>query len=230
MSKRIAVFFHGLLFLGDPPQFQPQALDIITEQMWLLITSGLEDAAEEIHVGMNGGTETAELAQLIFPPKATIAYHGLQCRNEVRTILMLEQWLPGHEDWYVLWFHAKGCSHPPGDPLRTSWRQCSMKHLVENWRNCVAAMDAGHDAAGTHWMCPPQTPPTQYIFAGNMYWCKASFLATLPSIMQRARIKESGIDSIESRYEPEVILGNGPRLPRIKDFCPNWNPGRPHSI
>lgn len=226
---KILIVYHCLIELGDPPKVLDNAVNIIREQMDALKSSGLLDAASEFIVGINGGDTSREIASLLIPSKAKIVMHGLQCRNECRTILELEKWLPGHDDWYVLYFHSKGCTHPAGDPLRTNWRNCSMNHLVRNWRRCVADLDRGNDAVGTHWMQPPRTPPTQYIFAGSMWWCKASFLLTLPSIMERARIKTSGLDALESRFEAEVILGHGSRLPRVKDYCPNWDFDRPHA-
>ncbi len=223
---KICVVYHCIFQRGD--EFLSNAVDIVFDQMTTLNNSGLEDAATEIHCGVNGGDESRVFCVSLLPEKAKVTLHGLQCRNENRTLLMLEKWLPGHKDWYVLYFGSKGVSHPPNDPLRTAWRQCGMKHLVTDWRKCVADLDSGYESVGCHWMTPPKTPPTQYIWAGTFWWAKASYLLTLPSIMERARIKESGIDAFESRYEAEVFLGNGPRRPRIMDYCPGWNPGRPH--
>jgi hypothetical protein len=225
MSKKLAIFYHALFRLGTPPSVLSAAIPIITEQMNALDKSGLLKEASEFHVGINDSEEECYgAAKMIFPDKAKLTFHGLQCRNECRTILMMEKWLPGNENYYVLYAHSKGASHPLGDDFSTTWRRCMMKHCVWNWRQCVEALDSGCDAAGSHFMCPPETPAGQYIFAGTIYWVKASFLLTLPSIIERSRIKMSGIDSIESRYEPEIILGNGPVLPIVKDFHPNWNP------
>lgn len=222
---KLALFYHCVFEIDG--KWLPSAVSIVMEQMMSCESSGLLGAATEFHVGMNAGDEGTVFSSL-FPNKARISYHGVQCRNECRTIRLIEEWLPGHEDWYVLYFHAKGCTHPAGDPMRLAWRLCMEKTVIRNWRQCVSDLDHGYEAVGTHWMKPPATPPGQFIFAGSMWWCKASFLATLPSIMKRERIKQSGIDSIESRYEAEVILGNGPRPPVEKDYCPNWSPGRPH--
>lgn len=222
----IIIFFHCLFTLEN--QVLNNAIEIVSEQMHALRSSGLEGAASEIHIGMNAGSEGAAFSEL-FPMKSKFVYHGTQCRNEVRTILMIEERMRTlNEESFCLYFHAKGCTHPSGDPLRTAWRNCSMKHLIENWRQCVSDLEK-HDAVGTHWMKPPATPPGQFIFAGSMWWCRSSFLKTLPSIMERDRIKVSGVDALESRFEAEIILGNGPKLPRVKDYCPGWNPGRPHS-
>lgn len=227
--KQIAVFYHAMFYGGTPPKVLPNALSVVAEQMGIMRDSGLENTASEIIVGINGGDESRMLAGSLLPVKSRVTYHGLQCRNECRTLRLLEEWLPGHEDWYVLYHHSKGATHHGWDVRSARWRECMEKHTVAFWRRCVEALDNGFEAAGCHWFMPPRTPPGQHIFAGNFWWAKASFLATLPSIMQRDRIRVSGMDSIESRYEAEVWLGNGPRVPHVKDFHPNWLvDARPH--
>jgi hypothetical protein len=186
--------------------------------------SGLLDAASEFHVGINGGLESLIVASALFPPKAKVELHGLQCHNECRTIRMLEKWTPGHEGWYVLYFHAKNSSHDADTGIGVNWRRCMMEHCITNWRTCVADLDKGYEAVGCHWMEPPETPLGQFIFAGTFFWARASFLLTLPSIMDRGRIKSSGIDALESRYEAEVWIGNGLRVPRIMDYHHGWKP------
>jgi len=227
--KNIAIFYHSLFFLGDPPVLLPTAFTVVKAQMAAFNDSGLLDAATEIHCGVNGGAESESIARELLPPHAVIQYHGLDSRNENSTIVMLEQWLPLHDDWYVLYLHSKGATHPEGNDHSTRWRDCMMRHAVHNWRLCVADLDAGYEAVGSHWMTGDQTPPGQSIFAGNFFWASSDFLRTLPSIQERDRIKLSGLWSLDSRYESEVWLGNGPRLPKVKDYHgPNWNPGKTH--
>lgn len=224
--NKIAIFYHGLFALGDPPEILPNAAAIIWQQMEFIKVSGLLEAASEMHIGINGSIESEVFSKALLPEKSKITYHGLDSRNENLTLVMIEQWLKQNAgEAYVLYFHAKGCTHPINDGLRTPWRNCMTRHVIHNWRLCVAALNAGYDAAGCHWMTPPATPPGQFIFGGNFWWAKASFLRTLPSIYERARIKESGIKAFESRYESEVWIGNGPQPPRVKDFHPGWNPG-----
>lgn len=232
MKPKICVFYHALMFIGDPPELSANALRIVCEQMELLHTSGLLMEADRFVVGMNGGVETRNIANLLIPAKAEVVYHGLQSKSENLTLVLIEQFvkhIPEGDEWFVLYFHAKGASRPDNDPMREPWRQCMDHHLVKNWRKCVKDLEAV-ESVGCHWATPPKTPPTQYIWAGNFWWCRSSFLKTLPSIYERARIKESGIDSLESRYEAEVLLGNGPRPPTVKDYCPGWWPGKPHGV
>ena len=221
---KIAVFYHCLFYMGDPPEFLPNALAVVKEQMKTLKRSGLEDTAKEIVCCVNGSGESEEIARRELPKKSRIVMNGIHSRCENRTILELEKWVQSHEDYLVLYFHTKGSIH--FEEFNRMWRGCMMKHLVSNWPQCVKDLEAGYESVGCHWMEPPQVPHTQYIWAGNFWWAKASFLSTLPSIMLRERIKKSGLDSLESRYEPEVYLGNGSRPPIVRDYHgPRWNPG-----
>lgn len=222
--KPICVFFHGVFQIDG--KLLPAALPIIREQMGALKSSGLLDAASEMRVGINGWDSDYDLAKSVLPEKANIIFHGERCRNECRTLVLLENWLHEHDDeWHVVYFHAKGSSKPLGDDMARRWRGCAMKHLVKNWRRCVADLEKV-ESVGVHFMQPPATPPTQYIWAGNAWWARSSFLKTLPSIYERERIKVSGIDALESRYESEVWIGNGPRPPTHIDYHPNWNPSK----
>ncbi len=124
---------------------------------------------------------------------------------------------------YFLYVHQKGASRERQTEHITNWRKCMTKHLVTNWWKCVSDLDSGYESVGCHWLTN-QADGTQSIWAGNFWWAKASFLRTLPSVMVRSRIKMSGVDSHESRYEAEVHIGNGPRLPRIKDYHHGWKP------
>lgn len=222
---KIVIFFHTLFWMGDPPQLIPQAIEITRRQMEALHETELLYSASELHVGINGGKESEALQWATIPEKANVVYHGLDSRSENLTIAMIEKWLKENDgEAYILYAHSKGASHPVGDQMRDNWRGCMMRHLIYGWQNCVADLDRGYDAVGCHWMEPPATPPTQYIFAGNFWWAKASFLRTLPSIYERARIKMSGIGALESRYESEVWIGNGPRPPKVRDYHgPGWD-------
>lgn len=106
------------------------------------------------------------------------------------------------------------------------WREAMMKYCVAGWRDCVAAMDAGVESAGCHFM-RNLADGTQNIWAGNFFWVTSDFVNTLPSIYLRDRIKVSGIASLESRYESEVWIGNGVRCPTVKEFLPQGGEGVP---
>jgi hypothetical protein len=220
---KIALFYH-CLFYRDGHVCQAAPI-IVAEQMRELSSSGLLAAADEIHIGVNGGDESAVDAHALLPRRTNIIFHGQQCHTELRTLQMIERWVPDHPDgWGVLYFHSKGVTHAVNEDHSNRWRRCMMKNAVTNWRACVSDLDSGYDAVGSHWMEPPQTPPGQYIFAGTVFWATSKFLSTLPPLAERAQIKLTGLDAPESRYEAEVWIGNGPRVPHVKDYHKNWNP------
>jgi hypothetical protein len=216
--KPIAVFYHCLFCLDKPNNLLPQAYQIVYEQMQQAFSAGLCAEASQFFAGVNGGAESILYSKLLLPEKAKCVYHGLSSRSENLTIAEIEKWVREHPGWYVLYFHAKGCTHPTGDPVRTAWRNCMMWYLVTNWRRCVADLDAGYEVVGCHLLEYPVIPWTQRIFAGNFWWARSCYLASLPSIYDRARIKESGIGTLESRFESEVWLFNGPRRPFLRDY------------
>lgn len=183
-------------------------------QLKALKDCGLVDSSEQITIGVNGGDESLRMIE--WPVGANLVPHGTKSRNENLTIREIEKWLPGHDDYYVLYLHSKGAVY--GSERSDRWRERMMYYCVWNWLQCLDDLDAGHDACGCHWL-PGMVGGTQNMFGGNFWWAKASFLAKLPSILERTRIKVSGIESLESRYEAEVWIGNGP-APNVKDYFP----------
>lgn len=217
---RIAIFYHCLFVLGDPPKPLTNAFRIAASQMDQLAESGLLEAAEEFHVGVNGGVESQNFERIFFPEKAKITYHGLQSRSENPTLIMLENWVKTHPDWLVLYIHCKGATHPettPGGRFVNSWRDAMMHDLVGNWQRCVSDLSR-YDIVCSHWLWG-QLDGTQHIPAGNFLWVNSSFAAKLPSLMLRDRIKSDGIYALISRHEAEVYWGNGPR-PKVKSYRP----------
>lgn len=221
--KPIAVFYHCLFFKqGASPEPFPAAPAIVESQMRNFVNSGLFANCNLFSVGINGGEESRALAADLIPGDAMVTFHGLHYQNELGTLLLVEQFARENPDWYILYFHSKGATRPTGDEIRANWRECMMRNLVKNWSSCVGALDRGYDMAGCHWMTGDKTPPGQSIFAGNFWWAKSNFLATLPELKSADRIKVSGVASKESRYEGEVWIGRGPRLPKVIDFHPEW--------
>jgi len=217
----IIIFFHCCFNIDG--KHLPASRPIVHEQMKLLKHSGLEDAASEIYVGINGGPESMPHAAGLLPKKAQVVYHGTQCRNELRTLLMIEDWCRRNTgEAYIFSFHSKGASHAPDSDyaknMATPWRQRLMLHCVTEWRRCVLDLHSGFEACGCHWLSGQGWDKSQHYFAGSFAWFRASFFRTIPSVMTRQRIKDSGVDALESRYEVEVHLGNGPRLPLVKNY------------
>ncbi len=225
MTNRIAIFYHALFYFGTPPKLSPNALAIVHEQMFDLRESGLLEACEEMVVGVNGGAESVPVVRYVIPEKSRVIMHGLESRSENLTIVKLCEWAKTHPGWVILYFHTKGITHTPGTEyhhVAGIWRRTMMKDLVTNWKQCVQDLRNGHDIACSCWewgMCDG----TQNIPPGNFLWLRSDFVNKLPSIYDRARIKQSGISSAESRFEAEVHWGNGPK-PQVKQYRQYWRP------
>lgn len=218
--KPTALFYHCLFLLGNPPTVSPHAGCVVANQMVEAQMSGLWSAANEIHVGVNGGAESEAIAKHIIPAKARVTFHGLQCKNECRTVEMMLEWAKTHPGWNVLYFHAKSSSHQPGsdyyERISAPWLRMMMTDLVVNWATCIKDLET-HDIACSVWLWDQGWDKSQHIPAGTFLWITSDFAAKLPSLLLRERIKQDGIDAPESRYEAEVAFGNGPR-PNVKAY------------
>lgn len=228
MTKPIAIFYHCLTHMGTPPELMPSAVHVIKEQMNHIQASKLLDACDEFHVGINGGDESIEIANLLIPSKANIVRHGLESRAENLTLMMIEEWVKTHPGWNVLYFHSKGATHELNSSygkFAAQWRKTMMEDLVEHWRERIGDLDSGFDVVCSHWMWN-MADGTQHIPAGNFLWFKSDFAAKLPTMYLRDRIKQDGIAAVTSRYEAEVYWGNGPK-PNVKSVRPNGGGGVP---
>ena len=216
----IALFYNAVFLLGDHPEPSPHAIAIVASQMESVQSSGLLDAASEFYVGINGSEESQLYADSIIPRKAVKIYHGLTSKTEIRTMMLLQQIMAGRKGWAVLYFHTKGASHPITDKMTYNWRECMMHYLVRNWDVCVSSLRAGFDSCGCHWKTH-QVDGNQHLWAGNFWWAKSDFLNTLPPIENNPRLPVmGGIDAYASRYEAEVLIGSGKRLPKVVDYHP----------
>lgn len=209
MSLPIIVFYHCALNYGD----REWARTLIAEQMNTVVTSGLAESARELFIGVNGtGQDAIGLSTMLFKTlgtKTTIIPNPpeLWPSGEVGTMRMMHEWLQGCGPCHVLYFHTKGLSFPPGHGLhdhRVGWRQNMEAVVLHRWKECVAHLEAGAESVGQWWNVAFNG---QY-WAGNFFWATSEFLLTLP-YLEIVDQNESG------RYEAEVWIGRGPRLPKI---------------
>ncbi len=187
------------------------ACRILSSQMRALKDSGLLDEADEFHVGVNGGHDDAEIVRLLAPcSKVDIREHGPGSTTEIPTLKWLQDWLPGHRGWFVLYFHIKGVGHP-NDEFHQHHRHVMEKAVVTNWRTCVKGLERGYDAVGVNWVDPITRPvlPGRF-FAGNFFWSRASFLLELPPLPRTC--------SWENRCMAETWIGSGKRRPMVLDY------------
>jgi len=140
-------------------------------QMRSVRDSGLDVAANEFHIGVNGGDGDALTVSCFSPPQSQFHVHGKSARTEIPTQKVIESWLPSHPDWYVLYHHTKGVTHP-NEAFYTNWRNRMGQACVMDWRRCVDDLKSGADAVGCHWLTPERFPGsiTSPFFGGTFWW------------------------------------------------------------
>jgi hypothetical protein len=223
MSK-LAVFFHARISGGSMPINADGQRNVsvhpdvgrnqYVEQMKLMVDSGLYDAANEIHIGLNGEGDDEQFVQEHMPVGCILHVHGAQAVSLLPTMRLLQDWLPGHEDYLVGFAHMKGVTHPH-DPFKLAWRACLERHVIKGWKDCVWLLENGHEAVGCHWVKGTDEGRPVEFFGGVFWWSTARFLLTLPPLIEKCETRAQW-------YVPEFFIGSGPRTPTIFDFHPGW--------
>lgn len=212
----LAVFHHSRLSMVDPPIDFNWASGIFEEQMQSLSGSGLLEACSELYLGVSGDEADFMAVATMAPEKAKLFRNDPGTCGELPTMVALQQWLPGHADWGICYFHTKGASAKDNIAYR-GWRRCMENVVIWNWRQCVRDLEAGFDCAGPHWLTPAQYPglmDTPY-FGGTMWWAKGNYLESLPQLSPMG----------PSRWEAEAWIGKSNRNMRVRRYANHWPSG-----
>jgi hypothetical protein len=216
----IAIWYHCKIS-GEGIPNPVAAFNIVARQMELLKESGLEFAADEIHVGINGPTTDVNKLSSSLPDRAFVYCHGPHSRSELPTFALLRPWLRSHSTANVLYHHSKGVTNP-NDPEKAFARTLMENAVIRNWNQCVNDLNRGFDAVGVNLVDPDTRPvlPGRF-FVGNFWWAKARYLLTLPPIPDRVKQYTTG-----QRCIAEFWVGRSRTRPMMKDYerpeLSNW--------
>ena len=169
---------------------------VVSEQMRILLTSGLYDACEEINIGaIDPENEISMLEDffLAMYPKLNLRYLSTDPKEyEFPTLRLIEK---DRSDYIGLYFHAKGVTKPC-DTMVNHWREYLNEMVVQRWSEHVARIKDGYDVSSVNFLRAPDH------FSGNFWWFHSRYIDILP-----------GIDSLElhNRYHAEqwVCMGSG---------------------
>lgn len=203
--NKIAIFYHTCVNIGT----KEHATSIINEQVGLMRSTGLLDAAGLFVVGVNGDESDVQYVASLMPAGAVVIGNPPETwpAGEVQTMRMMRDYSLGNPGQNILYLHMKGLSHVPGSPthdFNRDWRHGMQNVVIKEWRHCNNLLDLGYESVGNWW----NVAPNGSYWAGNFFWAKSEFLATLPPILTDGQ--NSG-----GRYEAEVWIGRGHRLPNI---------------
>lgn len=171
---RIAVFYH--VYQGTNWR------QLFDEQIGLLISSGLAQNAELIHVGINGH-------DLPNAPESNfrVVLNPLPHDEETPTLLALQQFCAENKDVHVLYMHTKGITQPMQSTH--DWRKIMEYFCVERWADCIDKLQT-HDAVGCLYMdeCYYGFFPH---FSGNFWWANSSYINRLDHSYLRGGLRQN---------------------------------------
>jgi hypothetical protein len=166
-KKKIAIFYH-VLQTGN-------WVSIFEEQLVKLQQSGLYDAADYIHIGVNGNEHIPWLM-----PKVNRIRRNPNVHLEADTMVDMWNFCKANPDYRVLYIHAKGVTH--GDnPCIIAWRRYLEHFVIGKWKTCVEKLSA-YDCVGTEWENDAHIGDTKAFlpcYAGNFWWANAEYINKL---------------------------------------------------
>ena len=200
---KIAIFYH-IAQMG-------MGAFIYQQQLHRLYTSGLIEAADYIHFGVNGDNE------LFNVPDKVIVKQNQNWEEETETLLDLKNFSQKNLDYRILYFHTKGVSK--GTLIANAWRLMMEYFVIDKWKECVNYMN-DYDCVGsnlkilgpTTWSDGTETwekVGTQH-FVGNFWWSNASYGRQLSDDFLRSNFRldrefwiGTGNGKMKSLYQPE---------------------------
>jgi hypothetical protein len=117
---KIAIFYHT--FQSGMSAF------VYQQQMHRLYCSGLIDAADYIHIGVNGDQE------LFNVPEKSKVFYNTNWKEETETLIALKNFAYENPDYKILYFHMKGASKET--LVANSWRLMMEYFVIDKWKEC----------------------------------------------------------------------------------------------
>lgn len=171
MENKLAVFYHV---------FQHgNWREIYTSQLEKLQNSGLYDAADHIHIGVNGHNLLPK-----YLPKITSIQYNKHRHLESDTLLELFKFCHLYPDYKVLYLHTKGVTWHDDLEVKVNvdaWREYLEYFNIEHWRKSVNLLQS-YDCVGTEWHPEASLNGTELSYphyAGNFWWANASYIQKL---------------------------------------------------
>ena len=167
------------------------------EQLGALVSNGLYDKLNHLHIGFNGRLDICSV------PDKAVACSNENQQEETGTLKSLRDWAAANSESYILYFHTKGASRKTR--FTEDWRKCMQYFCITNWRECYQALQSGYDLVGINWQEDTSMGYHPH-FSGGFWWAKAAYINTLT---------DKALDST-FRYDREFWIGTGE--PKVKNL------------
>lgn len=172
-------------------------LSIISEQVDLLISSGLYKACSSIIVSCVGNDRELVRAKKILEPYPKISivvalpniseyeFPALELIKQMADVFQAPK--------YLFYIHTKGVNYPTNNGVR-HWRDYMNHYNITCWRDAVRALQKGYDTCGVKLVYKEQF---SMHYSGNFWWATSEHIKRLPEIDTLNR---------KDRFEAEMWL------------------------
>lgn len=149
---------------------------IFSEQLRILLISGLYDACEEINVNLIGFPEDRVLFEKLFSdlyPKLIIRSFSAEPTDyEFNALRMIEN---DNSEYVGFYFHTKSVTRP-FEVYINHWRSILNEYILNRWREHRDRVENGYDVSSVNEMKSPDH------FSGNFWWFNRKYINRLPKI------------------------------------------------
>jgi hypothetical protein len=193
MSKKVFGFWHILMI--------NHYFEIISEQLQIMVDSGLYDECDNIYVGVLGNNDGLKEVQELFMdyPKIIIAEYSTNKENfEFHTLKILKRKADESKTFYGFYIHTKGVSWKKVDEnfVATSsiknaippqqaytggrhWCDYMNYYTLFRWRDNVVELNKGYETCGTQ-LRPKRTFEMHY--SGTFAWFNSDYIKIVKNI------------------------------------------------
>jgi len=184
MSDKIAIFYH--IYQKN------HWAKLFEQQIVALQKSGLYDAADYIHFGINGDEPLPY--DLV---KVNSVKRNIRTELEADTLLDLFRFAVKNPNYKILYIHTKGTTWNEdkiqNDKLYSTikdtlpinvnlWISYMEYFNIQRWKDCIELLNL-YDCVGTEWLKEANIGTNQKVhtsyYAGNFWWAKAEYISKL---------------------------------------------------
>lgn len=149
---------------------------VVTDQLRILLTSGLYDECEEISIGCIGFPEEKALLEKLVVnlyPKLKIKYYSQEpMEYEFPTLRLIEA---DDSEYVGFYFHTKAITRS-FETIISHWRLWLNESVINQWRGHRANVENSYDASSVNFCKSPDH------FSGNFWWFNRRYIDRLPAI------------------------------------------------
>lgn len=181
--------------------------DIMKRQLSTLKKSGLLDKVDNVYVNIVGGNETRAQELCKNTTDKCVFSQGNNEIQEKSTLKKLQDHCTTNPSKRVLYIHSKGVTRSTIAPRIDDWSRLMEHFLITRYQRCQACLRR-FDTCGVNFIT---THISQPHYSGNFWWANASYINTLPDVINYR-------GGVSKRVSSEMWISSSPNGMRYKCF------------